>query len=81
MNGHNVIYAFFSNAITFFCSVLSVHLTSSKSLVGITGVASEIQKEKKVYLPPLICSAFLCYSGCAYAYAYIDVWKSEKMDQ
>lgn len=30
------------------CSVLSVHLTSSKSLVGITGVISEIQKEKKV---------------------------------
>lgn len=30
------------------CSVLSVHLTSSKSLVGITGVVSEIQKEKKV---------------------------------
>lgn len=30
------------------CSVLSVHLTSSKSLVGIAGVASEIQKEKKV---------------------------------
>ncbi|KAL5569907.1 hypothetical protein UlMin_026482 [Ulmus minor] len=28
-------------------NVLSVHLTSSKSLVGITGVASEIQKEKK----------------------------------
>lgn len=32
------------------CSVLSVHLTSSKSLVGISGVASEIQKEKKVTL-------------------------------
>lgn len=32
-----------------FCSVLSVHLTSSKSLVGIVGVASEIQKEKKVH--------------------------------
>lgn len=31
-----------------FFSVLSVHLTSSKSLVGITGVVSEIQKEKKV---------------------------------
>jgi hypothetical protein len=31
------------------CSVLSVHLTSSKSLVGIVGVASEIQKEKKVF--------------------------------
>lgn len=30
------------------CSVLSVHLTSSKSLVGIAGVVSEIQKEKKV---------------------------------
>lgn len=30
------------------CSVLSVHLTSSKSLVGIAGVISEIQKEKKV---------------------------------
>ncbi|KAL6321864.1 hypothetical protein AAG906_035568 [Vitis piasezkii] len=28
-------------------NVLSVHLTSSKSLVGISGVASEIQKEKK----------------------------------
>ncbi|XP_062092187.1 putative nitric oxide synthase isoform X2 [Humulus lupulus] len=28
-------------------NVLSVHLTSSKSLVGITGVASEIQREKK----------------------------------
>ncbi|KAK8975400.1 hypothetical protein V6N11_057494 [Hibiscus sabdariffa] len=28
-------------------NVLSVHLTSSKSLVGIVGVASEIQKEKK----------------------------------
>ncbi|KAJ4830374.1 nitric oxide associated protein 1, partial [Turnera subulata] len=28
-------------------NVLSVHLTSSKSLVGIAGVASEIQKEKK----------------------------------
>ncbi|KAI3705921.1 hypothetical protein L1987_76170 [Smallanthus sonchifolius] len=28
-------------------NVLSVHLTSSKSLVGITGVMSEIQKEKK----------------------------------
>ncbi|KAK1431590.1 hypothetical protein QVD17_08050 [Tagetes erecta] len=28
-------------------NVLSVHLTSSKSLVGITGVVSEIQKEKK----------------------------------
>ncbi|OAY57906.1 NO-associated protein 1, chloroplastic/mitochondrial [Manihot esculenta] len=28
-------------------NVLSVHLTSSKSLVGITGVISEIQKEKK----------------------------------
>ncbi|CAK7355876.1 unnamed protein product [Dovyalis caffra] len=28
-------------------SVLSVHLTSSKSLVGIAGVVSEIQKEKK----------------------------------
>lgn len=32
------------------CSVLSVHLTSSKSLVGIAGVIAEIQKEKKVYL-------------------------------
>lgn len=31
-----------------FYSVLSVHLTSSKSLDGVTGVASEIQKEKKV---------------------------------
>nr|POF22446.1 no-associated protein 1, chloroplastic/mitochondrial [Quercus suber] len=30
-------------------NVLSVHLTSSKSLVGIVGVASEIQKEKKVF--------------------------------
>lgn len=30
------------------CSVTSVHLTSAKSLVGITGVVSEIQKEKKV---------------------------------
>lgn len=30
------------------CSVLSVHLTSAKSLVGVAGVASEIQKEKKV---------------------------------
>jgi len=30
------------------CSVLTVHLTSSKSLVGVTGVISEIQKEKKV---------------------------------
>ncbi|KAK9291494.1 hypothetical protein L1049_019442 [Liquidambar formosana] len=29
-------------------NVLSVHLTSSKSLVGIAGVVSEIQKEKKV---------------------------------
>lgn len=29
-------------------SVLSVHLTSSKSLVGVAGVVSEIQKEKKV---------------------------------
>ncbi|XP_017972283.1 PREDICTED: NO-associated protein 1, chloroplastic/mitochondrial isoform X3 [Theobroma cacao] len=29
-------------------NVLSVHLTSSKSLVGIAGVASEIQKEKKM---------------------------------
>ncbi|XVF54956.1 hypothetical protein PTKIN_Ptkin05aG0222400 [Pterospermum kingtungense] len=29
-------------------NVLSVHLTSSKSLVGIAGVASEIQREKKV---------------------------------
>ncbi|KAF5180086.1 No-associated protein 1 protein [Thalictrum thalictroides] len=28
-------------------NVISVHLTSSKSLVGIVGVASEIQKEKK----------------------------------
>ncbi|VVA10919.1 PREDICTED: ribosome biogenesis GTPase YqeH [Prunus dulcis] len=28
-------------------NVISVHLTSSKSLVGVTGVASEIQKEKK----------------------------------
>ncbi|BAT91251.1 hypothetical protein VIGAN_06256600 [Vigna angularis var. angularis] len=28
-------------------NVLSVHLTSSKSLVGVTGVISEIQKEKK----------------------------------
>uniref|UniRef100_A0A2P2K772 CP-type G domain-containing protein n=1 Tax=Rhizophora mucronata TaxID=61149 RepID=A0A2P2K772_RHIMU len=28
-------------------NVLSVHLTSSKSLVGVVGVASEIQKEKK----------------------------------
>ncbi|KAJ6848942.1 putative nitric oxide synthase isoform X1 [Iris pallida] len=28
-------------------NVISVHLTSSKSLVGITGVISEIQKEKK----------------------------------
>ncbi|XP_076898603.1 NO-associated protein 1, chloroplastic/mitochondrial-like [Bidens hawaiensis] len=28
-------------------NVLSVHITSSKSLVGITGVVSEIQKEKK----------------------------------
>ncbi|KAK4489424.1 hypothetical protein RD792_005233 [Penstemon davidsonii] len=28
-------------------NVLSVHLTSSKSLVGITGVISEIQREKK----------------------------------
>lgn len=34
--------------VCFFCSVLSVHLTSSKSLVGIAAVASEIQKEKKV---------------------------------
>ena len=32
-----------------FCSVLSVHLTSSKSLVGIVGVAAEIQKGKKVF--------------------------------
>lgn len=31
-----------------FDSVLSVHLTSSKSLDGVNGVASEIQKEKKV---------------------------------
>ncbi|KAK4385132.1 NO-associated protein 1, chloroplastic/mitochondrial [Sesamum angolense] len=29
-------------------NVLSVHLTSSKSLVGVAGVISEIQKEKKV---------------------------------
>ena len=35
--------------LAYFCSVLSVHLTSSKSLVGIVGVASEIQKEKKVF--------------------------------
>ncbi|XP_050385783.1 NO-associated protein 1, chloroplastic/mitochondrial isoform X2 [Argentina anserina] len=28
-------------------NVMSVHLTSSKSLVGVAGVASEIQKEKK----------------------------------
>ncbi|KAG0477665.1 hypothetical protein HPP92_012384 [Vanilla planifolia] len=28
-------------------NVISVHLTSSKSLVGIAGVLSEIQKEKK----------------------------------
>ncbi|ERN00761.1 putative nitric oxide synthase isoform X1 [Amborella trichopoda] len=28
-------------------NVMSIHLTSSKSLVGISGVASEIQKEKK----------------------------------
>ncbi|GFQ08299.1 no-associated protein 1 chloroplastic/mitochondrial [Phtheirospermum japonicum] len=31
-------------------NVLSVHLTSSKSLVGIAGVISEIQKEKKIIL-------------------------------
>lgn len=31
-----------------FFSVVSVHLTSSKSLVGIAGVVSEIQREKKV---------------------------------
>lgn len=37
-----------------FCSVLSVHLTSSKSLAGIVGVASEIQKEKKVLTTPLL---------------------------
>ena len=30
-------------------SVLSVHMTSSKSLVGIAGVVAEIQQEKKVY--------------------------------
>jgi hypothetical protein len=45
------------------CSVLSVHLTSSKSLVGITGVISEIQQEKKV--SPL--STYYCLSilvGC-----------------
>ena len=29
-------------------SVLSAHLTSSKLLVGIAGVVSEIQKQKKV---------------------------------
>jgi hypothetical protein len=34
-----------------FSSVLSVHLTSSKSLVGITGVIAEIQQEKKVSVP------------------------------
>lgn len=28
-------------------SVMSVHLTSSKSLVGMAGVISEIQREKK----------------------------------
>lgn len=39
----------FSKTLHSFCSVLSVHLTSSKSLVGITGVVSEIQKEKKVF--------------------------------
>lgn len=33
---------------TLYCSVISVHLTSSKSFVGIAGVISEIQKEKKV---------------------------------
>lgn len=31
------------------CSVLSVHLTSSKSLVGVAGVVADIQKEKKVF--------------------------------
>jgi nitric-oxide synthase len=38
-------------------NVLSVHLTSSKSLDGVSGVASEIQKEKKgrdVYI--LVCA-------------------------
>ncbi|PQP94300.1 putative nitric oxide synthase isoform X2 [Prunus yedoensis var. nudiflora] len=40
------------------CSVISVHLTSSKSLVGATGVASEIQKENKV----------LYFSVCACAH-------------
>nr|XP_019703404.1 putative nitric oxide synthase [Elaeis guineensis] len=29
-------------------SVISIHLTSSKPLVGIAGVISKIQKEKKV---------------------------------
>jgi hypothetical protein len=40
--------------LVYFCSVLSVHLTSSKSLVGIAGVASEIQKEKKVFHSSII---------------------------
>ncbi|KAK3001359.1 hypothetical protein RJ639_021138 [Escallonia herrerae] len=39
-------------------NVLSVHLTSSKSLVGIAGVVSDIQKEKKVY--------FFSFSGCGH---------------
>ncbi|KAF3617174.1 putative nitric oxide synthase [Capsicum annuum] len=36
-------------------NVLSVHLTSSKSLVGIAGVVSEIQKEKKGESSSLLC--------------------------
>lgn len=37
-----------SNLVCFYFSVLSVHLTSAKSLVGIAGVVAEIQEEKKV---------------------------------
>lgn len=44
------------------CSVLSVHLASSKSLIGIAGVISEIQKEKKVliYLITNFHSSWIC---------------------
>ncbi|TXG57715.1 hypothetical protein EZV62_015544 [Acer yangbiense] len=40
-------------------NVLSVHLTSSKSLAGIAGVASEIQKEKKGRDVYILVSMFL----------------------
>ncbi|KAH9678435.1 NO-associated protein 1 [Citrus sinensis] len=40
-------------------NVLSVHLTSSKSLAGIVGVASEIQKEKKGRDVYILVSNFL----------------------